>query len=87
MGVKPQEIKISEFKAKCIGYLNKVEEEGATYVVTRRGKPVATVGPKPDERKPRVFGSLLGKFQIVGEIVETDFSEEWEAYRDDPYPY
>ncbi len=85
--MEPQFIKISEFKAKCIGYLNKVEEEGATYVVTRRGKPIATIGPKPNMKREKRLGTLKDKIQIQGEIVETDFSQDWEVLKDGPYPY
>ena len=38
-----KEVLISEFKAKCIGMINEIQETGETLVITRRGKPVLAI--------------------------------------------
>lgn len=45
-----------EFKAKCLKLLDEVAETGETIVVTKRGKPVARVGPM--EPPPSLKGSV-----------------------------
>ncbi|MEX1140882.1 MAG: type II toxin-antitoxin system Phd/YefM family antitoxin [Thermoleophilaceae bacterium] len=45
-----------EFKAKCLKLLDEVAETGETIVVTKRGKPVARVGPL--EPPPSLEGSV-----------------------------
>ncbi len=35
----------TEFKAKCLALLDEVAETKETLVVTKRGKPVATINP------------------------------------------
>ena len=38
-------IAAGEFKAKCLEVLNRVARDGSSYVVTKRGRPVARVVP------------------------------------------
>jgi prevent-host-death family protein len=45
-----------EFKAKCLKLLDEVAETGETIVVTKRGKPVARLGPL--EPPPSLKGSV-----------------------------
>ncbi|MGO9258235.1 MAG: type II toxin-antitoxin system Phd/YefM family antitoxin [Bryobacteraceae bacterium] len=35
----------SEFKAKCFAYLRETEQDGGSITITRRGHPVAVLGP------------------------------------------
>ena len=41
----PETIVISEFKAKCLGILRRVQKTGRPVVVTRRGERVAEIHP------------------------------------------
>lgn len=67
-------VSATEFKAKCLSLLDEVEQSGAAITVTRRGHPVAVLGPtsKTAWKSPR--DSWAGKARIVGDIVNTDTS-------------
>ena len=74
-----KEIGISEFKAKCIDQLKTVQQSGEPLLVTLRKRPIATVNPYREEGpKQRVLGKLRGRMTIHGDIVQTDFADEWE---------
>jgi prevent-host-death family protein len=73
-------ILISDFKAQCIAIINEVHQTKDTIVITRRGKPVAKLEPFVFEEPERKLGNLK-KMRIEGDIVHTDFSEEWEINR------
>jgi prevent-host-death family protein len=47
---KSRVVSATEFKAKCLAILDKVEQHGAAVTVTKRGRPVAVLGPAPQER-------------------------------------
>jgi prevent-host-death family protein len=77
--MKHQIVSATEFKAKCLALLDQIAEEGGTVTVTKRGRPMATVGPV--KRKPfkSSEGILAGKVKIIGDIVNADFSEQYEV--------
>ena len=77
-----KKVLISEFKAKCIGMINESQETGETLLITRRGKPVAMVGPARPEPRKRVLGALEEVLKINGDIVNTDFSDDWEMLKE-----
>ena len=81
--MKNRVIAATEFKAKCLALLDQIEEEGGTITVTKRGRPVATVSraKKPVFRSPA--GILAGKGKIVGDIVNFETTDLWEALRRD----
>jgi prevent-host-death family protein len=58
----------TEFKAKCSAVLDDVQTNGNTVTVTKRGRPVATIGPA----KTKKFKSLKGCLE--GIVV---FPEGW----------
>ncbi len=69
---------LSEFKAKCIGMLKDAQRTHEPIVITRRGKKIARVEPLFEDQPPRQLGTLKGRMQIHGDLVETDFDDEWE---------
>lgn len=74
-----KEISISEFKAKCIDELKKVQRTGEPLLVTLNKRPIATVNPcREENHSNRVLGKLRGQMTIHGDIVHTDFGDEWE---------
>jgi prevent-host-death family protein len=75
-----QEIPISKFKATCLAVLEKVKQSGQPVLVTRFGKPVATIMPPTvTQRAPR-FGTGIGSAEILGDIVSSISDEsDWEA--------
>jgi prevent-host-death family protein len=54
-----QEIAISEFKAKCLALLERVEKTKQPIRITRHGKPVAEVVPAaPTVDRATLMGSM-----------------------------
>jgi prevent-host-death family protein len=72
------EIAISKFKATCLAVLEEVRKSGKPVLVTRFGKPVATIVPprvlRPIPRLGTGAGLILG--DIVGSISD---ESDWEA--------
>ena len=67
---------ISDFKAKCIATLKTVEHSRESIVVTRRGKPIAEIDPVAIAQG-RVLGAQRGCMTIKGDIVRSDFADDW----------
>ena len=77
--MKARVVTATEFKAKCLSMLDEIEESGTAITVTRRGRPVATLGPVAPAKFKSLKDSWAGKATIVGDIVNTDFSELWDC--------
>ena len=79
-----QEIAISEFKAKCLAILERVEKTKEPICITRHGKPVAEVIPAaPVMDRSAWIGSMKDSIQILGDIISPVIDlDEIEAYRD-----
>ena len=75
--MKERVVSASEFKAKCLAYLTEIEQSGESITVTRRGKPVAVLGPAKRGAPKSPANSLAGKIRIVGDIVHTNWV--WDA--------
>ncbi len=70
-------LKASEFKAKCLKLMDKVQESGEEILITKNGKPVSKLVPY----RVRV-STLLGfhKDKISSEDKDIfSTSEEWDA--------
>jgi prevent-host-death family protein len=66
----PQTVSISEFKAKCLAFIDSVKKTGQPLLITKRGEPVAQVVPPPPVEQPASWlGSMRGTGTIVGDIV------------------
>jgi len=78
-----KEIAISEFKAKCLAILDQVQKTRQPIRITRRGRPIAEVGPpKPIDNRDWI-GSMKSTSKILGDIISPASDEsEWEALRD-----
>lgn len=74
-----QEILISEFKAKCIAILKRVQMTREPVLITRRGKPIARIEPIPQGDLARKLGTLRGRMSIHGDIVTESAGDEWEV--------
>ena len=58
-------MKASEFKAKCLGLMDEVAENGGEIVITKNGKPMAKLTAFHD--RPRsLFGAGRGRMEILG---------------------
>ena len=71
---------VAEFKARCLELLDGVGTRGDAIIVTKRGKPIATVLPVPAETRP-LKGLFAGQMEVLGDIVNVDWTDEWEASR------
>ena len=71
----------TEFKAKCLALLSEIDAEGATVTITKRGRPMAVVGPVRKRMRRSPEGAWSGKVQIMGDIVNTDTADLWEVVR------
>ena len=76
----PKSINASEFKAQCLRVLDDVQATRIEVVITKRGKPVARLGPIGSARGS-LRGAWKGMVRIRGDIVRVDWSSEFEAVR------
>ena len=73
------QIKASEFKAKCLQLMDEVAETGQPLVITKNGRPVAQLGPVVS-RPATLAGAHRGQITVVEDIL-SPIDEEWEAAR------
>jgi prevent-host-death family protein len=79
--MKERVLSASEFKAKCLACLGEIERVGEPIVITRRGRPVAVLGPVKRSASKSPRDSWAGKMRIVGDIVNLDTSVLWDVVR------
>lgn len=74
-------IAISEFKATCLAVLERVRRTGTTVVVTRRGEPIAEVGPPTTATAGEGWlGAMRDTATITGDLVApAGDATDWEA--------
>jgi prevent-host-death family protein len=82
----------TEFKARCLELMDRVAEGRETYVITKRGKPVAKLVPTDPPRKRSVFGCMADQTLFVGDLdrplwtdeqwkeLEHGRAEQWRAW-------
>jgi prevent-host-death family protein len=67
----------AEFKAKCLELMDSVSETGVPVVITKRGRPVATLAPMRPSRNT-LRGIMKGRMRILGDIV-SPIDVVWDA--------
>ncbi|OQW97576.1 MAG: hypothetical protein BWK77_01380 [Verrucomicrobia bacterium A1] len=72
---------IAAFKARCISVLKRVHDDRERLVITWRGQPLARIEPVAGPVAARRLGALKGRLRIQGDIVNADWSGDWEAGR------
>jgi prevent-host-death family protein len=73
----------TEFKARCLELMDRVQARGETFVITKRGKPVARLVPLESTPDQSLFGRLAGKATLTGDITgPTIAAESWEGLRE-----
>jgi prevent-host-death family protein len=79
--MKTRIVSATDFKAKCLALLHDIEKRAEPITITRRGVPVAVLGPvkKSAFKSPR--NSFAGRGKIVGDIVNFDTSDLWDVLR------
>ena len=79
-GRKTEEtVAVSEFKAKCLAILRRVQETGRVVVVSRRGERIAEIHPPTPVAQPDWLGSMADRGRIVGDLIEPVAEGEWEV--------
>jgi len=69
----------AEFKARCLELMDRVRENGAEYIVTKHGRPVAKLVPYVESEPKPFVGALKGtvlKYDRPFEPVDTDWDVE-----------
>ena len=61
-------IAAAKFKAQCLALLDRLDADGL--IVTKHGKPVATVRPI-EHSSARLIGSLKAKIAVKGDLSRT----------------
>jgi prevent-host-death family protein len=77
--MKARVVSATEFKAKCLAFLDEVEEQAGTITITKRGRPVAVLGPTRRTSWKSPKGAWAGKVGIEGDIVSADTSAQWDV--------
>ena len=75
--MKETTIAASEFKAKCLSIFDKIAKTGETVVVTKRGVPVAKVGPAEPKYLP-LMGGWKGHVKILGDLIDLGTEDDYE---------
>jgi prevent-host-death family protein len=71
----------TKFKAQCLELMDRVAERRATYVITKRGKPVAKLVPADPPARKSVFGCMADQMEFVGDLDQPAWSEkEWKRF-------
>lgn len=70
-----QVVTATEFKAKCLSLLDEIDKNGGTITVTKRGQPVATVGPVKKRKFRTSRGILRGKVPVSDELLNAGMSD------------
>ena len=71
-------IAAGEFKTHCLRLMDEVKKQHRSFVITKRGKPIAKLVPVDEAEPPQVFGFLKGRARIDGDIVAPT-GETWNA--------
>jgi prevent-host-death family protein len=74
------EISASKFKARCLELMDRVNEFGEEILITKRGKPVARLGPVADRPVRASFGCMSRKGKILADL-ESPVEAEWDAMK------
>ena len=72
-------IPAGKFRAQCLALLDEVARTGEELVVTKRGKPVARVGPL-SKKDTETENPLKNSIVFEGDLI-TPISVDWEADR------
>jgi prevent-host-death family protein len=80
--MKIQEIGIFESKTHLSELIEKVQKEGITYRITKRGKAVAELKPIDPPKKPFPLKYGYGKDLPGNYYMSPDFNEPLEDFKD-----
>jgi prevent-host-death family protein len=76
-------IPATEFKARCLELMDRVAQKHETFVITKRGKPVAKLAPVEPKPKDSLFACLQHKVRITGDIIGPVLpNKAWETVKE-----
>lgn len=61
-------IAAGEFKSHCLKLMDEVSQKHTSFVITKRGKPIAKLVPL-DDAPTALFGHLKGRISIENDII------------------
>lgn len=68
---------VTQFKAKCLGVVEKVQKERCRVRILKYGKVAAVLVPAHEEEESPLWGRSRGETRISGDILKT--GEVWTA--------
>lgn len=71
------DISVTQFKATCLGVIDKVQKEKSRVTITRHGKPAAELIPISASSPGKLFGRSKDSTRILGDLLSTE--EKWNA--------
>ena len=71
-------INAAEFKAKCLKLIDEVAATRKPLIITKRGRPVASVVPIVNAAPQKMFGYMKGTGEIIGDIMNVPH-QPWAA--------
>jgi len=71
------DISVTQFKATCLGVIDKVQKEKSRITITRHGKPAAELIPISASSPGKLFGRSKDSTSILGDLLST--GEQWDA--------
>ena len=72
----------SDFKARCLAILDRVQTTGESVVILKRGRPVAELVPVSTAETKYPQSKLRGTVTFVGDVIGPALPEEaWESLR------
>jgi prevent-host-death family protein len=70
-------ISVTQFKATCLGVIEKVQKEKSRITITRHGEPAAELIPISASSPGELFGRSKDSTSILGDLLSTE--ERWNA--------
>ena len=75
-------INASDFKARCLAILDRVQATGERIVILKRGRPVAELSPHRPAGAQYPQAELENSVDIIGDILEPAVPEaHWDSLR------
>ncbi|MEI7864538.1 MAG: type II toxin-antitoxin system prevent-host-death family antitoxin [Chthoniobacterales bacterium] len=68
---------VTQFKAKCLALIEKVQREKCSIVVSRHGRPAVELVAVEKTPAPSLFGRATGTVALLDEALST--GESWHA--------
>lgn len=68
---------VTQFKAHCLGVIEKVQKEKSRVTITRHGQPAAELVPVFSAPGGKLFGRAKSSTVIQGDLLTT--GESWDA--------